>query len=316
MKPSTRSVASALTALALVAHSPAVLAQAPPPQPASQAAQPAQATPQARADAEAHFKRGLELFDEDDFQGARIEFARAYQIAPNYRVLYNLGQVNFQLQDYVDALKAFERYLAEGANAITPERRQEVERDVAKLRLRVASVAVTAPPGAVISVDGAPVGTAPLPGPVHVSAGRRVVRAVAPGRETVERTLELAGGDSARLDLVGQPSTDTGPTPPPSPEPTPSTSPPWLLWGLTGALVAGAAVTGVLALSASSSASDIRNKGGSFSDYDSAEQRMRTLSVTTDIIGGVAIVVAGIATYLTVTAGPKKTGSSAFLLRF
>ena len=35
---------------------------------------------------------------------------------------------------------------------------------------------------AVVSVDGVPVGTAPLAGPIQVSAGRRVVRATLPGR--------------------------------------------------------------------------------------------------------------------------------------
>jgi len=295
----------------LLATSPStLLAQtgAPPTKipPAAGAAAP---SPQAKAEAEHHFKRGLELFDDDDFQGARIEFARAYQLVPNFRVLFNLGQVNFQLQDYVAALHAFEKYLADGGDAVTRERREEVERDVAKLRGRVATVTITATPGAVITLDGALAGTAPLGAPLQVSAGKRVLRALVPSRTPVEKTLDLAGGDSARVELLveepktaGASATEGG---------TESSKAPWALWGVTGALAIGTVVTGVLAMNASSSASDIKSSGGSFADYQNAEQRMHTFSITTDIVGATAIVIAGLALYFTVANGSKKTGFTA-----
>lgn len=330
MKPVGRSLVSSIVALQLVVSGPLAHAQtappaksAPPPAaaggpqapPAPSAAQhAAPLTPQAKAEAEQHFKRGLELFDEDDFQGARIEFGRAYQIAPNYRVLYNLGQVNFQLQDYVKALHSFEKYLSEGGAQVPADRKEEVGREIAKLKTRVASVDVTTARDAVVSVDGVPVGTAPLAGPIQVSAGRRVVRATLPGREPVEKVLELAGGDSLKIELAGlapKEATETPTTPPPAAsEPEPSKSPPWLLWGLTGALVAGTAVTGILALSASSSANGIKTNGGSFSDYQDDQQRMRTFAVTTDIVGAAAIVVGAVAIYFTVAAGGHNTKSA------
>jgi hypothetical protein len=284
-----------------------------PPKPAATVA------PQAKAEAERHFKRGLELFDDDDFQGARIEFGRAYQLLPNFHVLYNLGQVNFQLQDYVAALHAFEKYLAEGGDTLSRERREEVSRDVAKLRNRVASVVVTATAGATITVDGAFAGTAPLEAPLQVSAGKRVIRALMPSRTPVEKTMELAGGDTARIDLtLDEPKVAAAvpapnpiapalaPTPDPAPE---SSKPPWALWGITGALAVGTAVTGVVAVTASSSASDIRSGGGSFADYQNAEERMHTFSIVTDIVGATTIVVAGLAMYFTLASGSKKTGS-------
>jgi hypothetical protein len=136
-----------------------------------------------------------------------------------------------------------------------------------------------------------------------------VVRATVPLRGPVEKILELAGGDSTSLDLT-LPETNEADLMPAS-EPS---SPPWVLWGLTGALIAGTSVTGVLALGASSASSDVRNNGGSFADYQSDQQRMRTFSLTTDILGGVTIVVAGLATYLTLARGPKKAGSASPVL--
>jgi hypothetical protein len=304
MKPFRRLLLRPLVALLVVACPAPAFAQASPaPSPAASLAP----SPQLKADAERHFKRGLELFDEDDFQGARIEFGRAYQLVPNFHVLFNLGQVNFQLQDYVAALHAFEKYLSDGGAAVTRDRKDVVERDIAKLRLRVATLTITTTPGAVVTVDGVLAGTAPL-APIQVSGGRRVLRATLPLHEPVEKTLDLAGGDSTRVELViMEPKTATG-EPSTFDASSASGSPPWALWVVTGALVAGTVVTGVLALGASSAASDIRSSGGAFADYQSDEQRMRTFSLTTDILGAATIVIAGLATYFTVTSGPKKTG--------
>ncbi|HEY6459174.1 MAG TPA: hypothetical protein VIY73_03455, partial [Polyangiaceae bacterium] len=43
-----------------------------------------------------HFGRGVRMYQEDDFRGALIEFSRAYELAPNWAVLYNVGQSHYQ----------------------------------------------------------------------------------------------------------------------------------------------------------------------------------------------------------------------------
>src|SRR5690349_16550442 len=82
----------------------------------------------ARADTEeakSHFQRAVELFHEADFRAALIEFQRAYDAAPNYKVLYNLGQTSLELQDYAGALKAFRGYLDGGGREIPAARRTQ-----------------------------------------------------------------------------------------------------------------------------------------------------------------------------------------------
>src|SRR6478609_3372438 len=74
-----------------------------------------------------HFKRGVELFKESDFGGALAEFRRAQLLAPNFHVLYNLGQTCFELQNYPEALRAFEAYLSEGGTKVSKDRRALVE---------------------------------------------------------------------------------------------------------------------------------------------------------------------------------------------
>src|SRR5215218_10346672 len=85
--------------------------------------QPATPTKEARDEAKSRFLKGLDLFKEGDYQAALIEFRRANELAPNYNVLYNIGQVYFQLTDYPNALNSLERYLKEGGDQVSAKRR-------------------------------------------------------------------------------------------------------------------------------------------------------------------------------------------------
>jgi hypothetical protein len=267
--------------------------------------------------ATAHFKRGVELFEEQDYTGALIEFRRAYDTAPNYRVLYNIGNTCFQLTDYACALRSLEKYLADGGSEIQASRRADVERDLGKLRQRVAKVDIkTNVPGADISIDDAPVGKAPLPEPVLVSAGRRKITATFERRTPVTKTVDVAGGDSlpVQLDFAAEepaPTASPAPTqtrtdsaPPPAPERNRTL--PIILWTGAGVAAVGATVTGIIALKASS---DLKTKretvDASPSDLTSTSSRAKTFALVTDIVGVAAIGLTGAAIYFTFIKSPS-----------
>ena len=290
-------------------------------------AQPGAAAPSVADEAGARFRRGVELFKEADFRAALIEFRRAYQLAPNYRVLYNLGQAHLELQDYAGALRAFERYLNEGGAQVPAARRAAVEAEIQKLQSRVARVEITANvAGAEIRVDDDVVGTSPLAQPVLVSAGRRKISAEKSGAPAATRTVDVAGGDRTTVALRiegGAPVADAVPAPASS---RPAGSPaepadsarvrdqalprdggaraiPWVGWGVTGALVAGAAVTGLLALRAKD---DLTQKQNTFpgdpTALGDARTKLRTFAVTSDILTGAAVIVGVTSLYFTLTS--------------
>jgi hypothetical protein len=282
-------------------------------------AAPAWAEPPSAAEADGHFHRGVDLYNEADYRAALIEFRRAYDLAPAYQVLYNIGETSYQLQDYAAALKTLEQYLSEGGARLSPDRRAEVEKEVAKLRLRVARMVFVTPLADVeISVDEVSVGKTPFDGPVIVSAGRRKIVASKAGRPSLTKLIDVAGGDTLSVPLsladaeatpalapstaVGAPATPTTPA-------APRSVPLWP-WVTTGALAAGAAVTGILALGASS---DLRGKLEAFpanpDDITSARGTTRALALTTDVLIGAAAVMGGVSIYLTVTGrgSPDRT---------
>src|SRR5688572_13378532 len=221
-------------ALAAVLLAPQAFAEAPAPAPSAPAdsppspspSPPPSSSPPAPApdissqlrEASERYQRALKSYDEGNFDAALVEFRRAYELAPTFRILYNLGVVSLELRDYASALDYFERYLVEGAASISPEQRSEVEQKIRDLSTHVAHVTVVVDlPGSEIAVDDRPVGVSPLAAPLRINAGARKISARASGRVPDVRVIELAGGDSTRVELnLVSPRVPTEAVPPPS----------------------------------------------------------------------------------------------------
>ena len=172
-------------------------------------AEPKRGAPSAEAVASArsHFAHGVKLYEEDDFRAALIEFNRAYELAPNWAVLYNVGQSYYQLRDYANALRTLERYVQEGGAQIASERGAQVERELEELRGRVAHATLTTNvEDADLSLDDVPLGKTPLAAPVLVGAGRHKLAASKAGYAPAVRIVDIAGGDriAIALDLAPQ----------------------------------------------------------------------------------------------------------------
>ena len=274
-------------------------------------------------DARSHFTRGVELFKEGDFRSALIEFQRAYEASPNYKVLFNLGQTSFELQDYAGALKAFHGYLDGGGAQIPPARRAIVEGDLKKLESRVARVTIVVNvEGADVSVDDISVGKSPLRDPVLVGEGRRKISITKPGFAPATRIIDVAGGDKPRieLDVAEPPSPVSSPNPnpvqaqgstePPPPEPVRMTSGPstgfYVSLVTTSVLAVGAGVLGGIALAEYGTyQSRLGQVGVQASQVTDARNQTRAFALATDIAGGFAIVGAITTVILALTTSSK-----------
>lgn len=175
------------------------------------------------SEASAHFERGVTFYGEGDYVAALVEFKRAYEIAPAWRVLFNIGQSYFQVRDYARALTTLRQFVSEGQDRIGEKQRAIVDGELADLSNRVGSAVVECNlAGAAVMIDDRAVGVTPLPGPVTVSVGVRTVTAVYPGRAPVVQELSVTAGDTVavRVDFPVQAAAAT-PTPPPPERPRP-----------------------------------------------------------------------------------------------
>jgi len=317
-------VTTLLSAALLVSLTGTALAQGPASPDSSTGAAAAAEPSEKVKEATTRFERGLALYDDGDFDAALVEFNRAYSLSPTYKILYNIGKIERVKNDYSSALTHFQRYLTEGGTEVPTDRREEVEKEVGVLKERVAEISIKANvDGAAVYIDDIPVcgarmpdpscvGTTPLRAPVVVNPGTRKVTAIKRGYQNAQSQLTVAGGDKnlVKLDLfdLTVKAEDTGPR-----------TRAIVSWTVTGALAVGAGVMGVLTLSKKDTYNKDRDKGpcantiqnssdcnkDPFGTLDSDRKSTKTFALVTDILGGAAIVGAGISVYLTAKASGK-----------
>jgi len=290
------------------------------------------ADPEARA--RAHYDRATDLFSEGNYPAALLELQRAGELRPSYKLFHSIAQVHAAMNDPASALEAYRKYLEQGGQKISPERRREVTDEMAALARRVATVTVSADvPGAEVWVDDTRVGTTPLRAPLSLNAGQhrislrhakypqrsRRVTAVGGGTERVELSLrdEAAGpavpgaapsGDnSPEAELPGGPLGDGEPS---SFEMDGASDAgslrryAWMGWVATGVLAAGATATGLWALSSDASLDEDRENantpgGVSHSELESSASRVRTLATATDVLWIATAAAGGVSLWLT-----------------
>jgi hypothetical protein len=266
-------------------------------------------------DAAKHFQRGVSLFSEADYKAALVEFKRAYGLSPNTQVLFNVGETQFQLQDYAAALTTFQRFLAEAGP--TDPQRAEVERNMDVLRARVGHITVTTvPAGADVSVDDHPLGKTPLSEAVLVSIGHRQVSATMAGRPAVSRWVDVAADDDVAVTLQLPAPTSSGSAtraafsgtglPAPQDEGGGGATLRTLGWIGTGALAASAITFGVLASHESSTLATARNTFPTQASTLSHEASLTgAYSILADSLGAAALVLGGITLFSTLTSSPS-----------
>ena len=93
----------------------------------------AQASPsigdaQHKAQAKAILGQGMKLYDQGDIAGALEKFQAAYAAFPSPKLMFNIGQANRELHRHIEALEAFEKFLADA-----PDASSEMMEDARKL---------------------------------------------------------------------------------------------------------------------------------------------------------------------------------------
>jgi len=271
-------------------------------------------------EARTHFRQGVDLYRARTYRDALAEFRMAYELRPNYKVLYNIAQACLELQDYGPAFDSLTRYLTEGGLEVPSPRREEVERTLRALEARVAKVRVIANrAGAEVFVDDQVVGRTPLAGELLLSAGRHLISARMPGLPKVEHVIEIAGGETAGVELEFAPSqraelTAAAPRRPSSPPERQDwrSNPVFISAAVaTAALAAGAITMSVLTVVSDNNYEAARD---TLVDADMLEQlRAQTESraLVADVLWGATLASAAVATVAFVTSGPSERRADA-----
>ena len=265
----------------------------------------------AQSEASTHFNKGTAAYAAKDLPLALTEFNRAYELAPNFRVLYNIAKIQTEQKEWSAAARTYDKYLAEGGAQISVPRKAEVTDELRKIAGHVAQVTIRASTDGVdVSLDGVAVGKTPLASGLTMNAGAHKIAGTKEGRTPAQQTIEVVGGVAQTVSLelpeaaaAGVPVAASVPTraatttaTPPRPE---NRTVMYVGIGATGALALGTAVFGVLALGASSTYDDKLNTFGvTHAELDDKQGTARTLVLVTGALGVATVASAAVTVYL------------------
>jgi hypothetical protein len=251
---------------------------------------------QDKAKAKSLLSEGSAIYKKGDYAGALEKFEAAYAAYPSPKLWFNIGQVSRDLGRPVEALDAFEKFLALAPDA-SPDTLEDARSSVAELQKKLGQVRIECETaGAEIRADGKSVGRAPLAKPLWLTPGRHQVTGTAAGVAPAMEDVEISAGSmkSAVIRLVpiqaavaaptspSQPPAQEVPLPTPLLTPTPTAASPaaldltskpestpldrpnearpfyktWWFWTGAVAVVAAGTVTAILIAGRSSSPCD------------------------------------------------------------
>jgi hypothetical protein len=239
------------------------------------------------------------LYEDGQYEQAAIAFARAYELKPSFKLLFNIGQAESELKHYARALEAFTRYLAEGGKQVPPDRIAEVKSEIERLNALVGMIIVECSvAGAKVKLDNETKGETPLEYPIFVDIGKHEVVIKKGQEELLREVVRVAGGQRVTLEVddaegsAGQTGTDDPGEQEDSEDGGRVWT--WVALGVGGAAGIAGAVIGGAALSKKSTLED-RCEGNHCPPASAGEaDTIKSMNLTADVLFGVAA--AGIVT--------------------
>lgn len=281
------------------------------------------ATPADMETARELYKAGRKLRDAGDLQGALEKFKAAHALAGTPITGVELGKTHLALAQLVEAREAFLEVGRMPVDAKESENAKAARAEAAKLAAEVApkipSIALKingVPPGAqpIVTVDGAPIPAAAIGEPRKVNPGKHVVAARIGDGEVTTIEVEVKEGETKPAEMEVKPPRPNALPFPETNSTVPLTAPPpsgasngggpsplvWVGFGVAGIGLVAGSVTGVLALSKSSSVKNACVQKdcppSAQSDID-ASKSMGTISTVSFVVGGIGAAV-GVAALL------------------
>jgi hypothetical protein len=138
-------------------------------------------------------QEGAEFYDKGAFPEALDRFKQAYARFPSPKLLFNIGQTLRALSRNVEAVAAFDRFLAEAKDA-SPQHTEQATAQRSELLSLLGRISVVCDQGGgLLRIDGEDRGPLSLPSPIAVEPGMHQVTVVWGTRQKSVNILAVAG---------------------------------------------------------------------------------------------------------------------------
>jgi hypothetical protein len=163
------------------------------------------ATPKALGDtltgeAKAAYDAGRLLYGDGDFAGAIVKLQAAYDLAQDPRLLWNMAACEKGMRHYAKVVTLVRKYLLSGGDVIAEDDRKEAQELLSAIESFTVGLSIGVnEPDAQVAIDGEAVGTTPLPGPLTVDIGTRLIEVKKPGFVPFSQSVPVGGSKDASL---------------------------------------------------------------------------------------------------------------------
>lgn len=197
-------------------------------------------------------------FRQHNFAESRSYFARAHSIDPSARTLRGLGMAEFELHNYRECTQQLEAALQSQTRRLEGELRAETEDLLKRAQILIGRFTIKSKPNVNdLTVDGVST-VLPPDRPLLLNVGDHLLELTAVGYGTEKRLLSVRGGEEETLSITFKKSLIVSG---PRQVDRPWYAHPWV-WVAVGAVIVGAATTGIV-LAATSEPATAQASGGS-----------------------------------------------------
>jgi hypothetical protein len=149
------------------------------------------------ADADAAISKGIDLRRQGKNEEALEQFQNAYRLAPSPRAKTQIALAEQAIGRWADAERDLTDAMSQASDPWIARQRTVLTEAMSVIRRHLGALTVKGEPaGAIVELDGEPVGTIPLP-ERHVTAGEVVVTVRAQGFVSVTRKVTVTPGELA-----------------------------------------------------------------------------------------------------------------------
>ena len=153
--------------------------------------------------ARALFADGVEALDRNEPEAALMALRASLELRPRPIVVLNIAQALRAAGRTVEAIAAYEQYLAFGAAEIPAERAATVRDTLTFLRRSLGQLTVRSDPdGALLRLDGRLAGTTPLSNPLSIAGGTHTIELEHGGYVAVRERVDVVPGRRLSLRFV------------------------------------------------------------------------------------------------------------------
>jgi hypothetical protein len=150
--------------------------------------------------------RAKDLYEDQKFSGALVQFQKVYDKTKNARVLYNVGVSLKGMQRYARAIAVWEKQIR-FADKLTAKDVGRAKRSIEALRPFVSTLELkTNVTGATLFISGDKIGETPFLEAVAIDVGEQKIQLRKKGYITAEKSVNVTAGTPARVKLELEPA--------------------------------------------------------------------------------------------------------------